>query len=96
MEGEVIGVDIPKTVFQLHWGDADSGTIEKLKLRRSQVLPWFANRSPACVAKEACGGAHHWARELMNLGHEVRLLPPMMVRPFAHPNKTDASDAQGI
>ena len=96
MEGKVIAMDIAKTVFQLHWVDADSGSIEKLKLRRSQVLLWFANRSPVRVAMEACGGAHHWGRELMKLGHEVRLLPPKMVRPFVHRNKTDASDAQGI
>jgi transposase len=96
MELNVIAMDIAKKVFQLHWIDNEAGSIEQLKLRRAQVLSWFANREPACVVMEACGGAHEWGRELMKLGHDVRLLPPKMVRPFVHRNKTDAADAQGI
>lgn len=81
-------------MFQLHWVEADSGSIEQLK--RAQVLNWFANRQPALVVMEACGGAHEWSRELLKLGHDVRLLPPKMVRAFVHRNKTDAADAQAI
>jgi transposase len=96
MELNVIAIDIAKKVFQLHWVEADTGSIERLKLKRSQVLPWFANRRAAIVVMEACGGAHQWGRELTMLGHQVRLLPPKMVRPFVHRNKTDAADAQAI
>ena len=96
MELTVIGVDIAKTVFQLHWVDPQSGVIERLKLKRAQVLPWFANRPSSLVMMEACGGAHEWGRQLMRLGHQVRLLPAKTVRPFVQRNKTDAADAQAI
>lgn len=96
MELNVVAIDIAKKVFQLHWVEPDTGSIETLKLKRSQVLEWFANREPVLVAMEACGGAHEWGRELVNLGHEVRLLPPKMVRPFVQRNKTDAADARAI
>jgi transposase len=96
MELNVIAIDIAKKVFQLHWVEADTGSIERLKLKRSQMLEWFAAKPPALIAMEACGGAHEWGRELVKLGHEVRLLPPKMVRPFVQRNKTDAADAQAI
>ena len=96
MELNVIAIDIAKKVFQLHWVEPDTGCIERLKLKRSQMLEWFAGRQPVLVAMEACGGAHEWGRELVKLGHEVRLLPPRMVRPFVQRNKTDAADAQAI
>lgn len=96
MELNVIAVDTAKKVFQAHWIERGTGSIEQLKLKRSQVLSWFANRAPAIVAMEACGGSHEWGRELTKLGHEVRLLPPKAVRPFVQRNKTDAADAQAI
>ena len=96
MELNVIAIDIAKKIFQLHWVEPDSGTIERLKLKRAQVLPWFANREPALVVMEACGGAHEWGRAMLRLGHDVRLLSPKMVRPFVRRNKTDAADAQAI
>ena len=96
MELNLIAIDIAKKVFQLHWVEADSGSIERMKLKRAQVLSWFANLQPVLVVMEACGGAHGWGRELLKLGHDVRLLPPKMVRPFVHRNKTDAADAQAI
>ena len=96
MELTVIAIDIAKKVFQLHWVERDTGSIERLKLKRAQLLPWFANRQPAMVMMEACGGAHEWARRLFKLGHDVRLLPPKTVRPFVQRNKTDAADAQAI
>jgi len=96
MELNVIAIDIAKQVFQLHWVDCDTGSIERLKLRRAQVLPWIANREPAVIMMEACGGAHEWGRQFMRLGHDVRLLSPQTVRPFVKRNKTDAADAQAI
>jgi transposase len=96
MELTVIAIDIAKKVFQLHWVEPEAGSIERLKLKRAQVLPWFANRQPSVVMMEACGGAHEWGRQLINLGHTVRLLPAKTVRPFVQRNKTDAADAQGI
>ena len=96
MERTVIAIDIAKKVFQVHWVERDTGSIERLKLKRSQMLPWFANRQPAVVMMEACGGAHEWGRQLLALGHEVRLMPPKTVRPFVQRNKTDAADAQAI
>jgi transposase len=96
MELTVIAIDIAKKVFQLHWVEPESGSIERLKLKRAQVLPWFANRQPVLVMMEACGGAHEWGRQLLQLGHDVRLIAPKTVRPFVQRNKTDAADAQAI
>lgn len=96
MKPTVIGMDIAKQVFQLHTVDPSSGEIERIKLRRAAVLPFFSQRPASLVALEACGSAHHWARQLRALGHEVRLLAPKSVRPFVRSNKTDAADAQAI
>lgn len=92
----VIGLDIAKNVFQLHSVDDETGEIERRKLRRGKVAEFFANRQPLLVAMEACGGAHHWARLLQQLGHRVKLLPPKHVRAFVLRDKTDALDAQAI
>ena len=96
MKQSVIGMDIAKKVFQLHTVDQRSGKIARFKLRREEVLAFFAERQPDLVAMEACGSAHWWARQLQQLGHEVRLLAPRSVRPFVLRNKTDAADAQAI
>jgi len=96
MKHSVIGMDIAKRVFQLHSVDPTTGEIERVKLRRDEVLPFFAQRSASLVAIEACGSAHWWARELRRLGHEVKLLAPKSVRPFVRSNKTDAADARAI
>lgn len=96
MDHTVIAIDIAKKVFQLHWVEPDTGSTERLQLRRARVLEWFANREPALVVMEACGGAHEWARALTSLGHEVRLICARKVRPFVQRNKTDAADAQAI
>jgi transposase len=96
MKHSVIGMDIAKRVFQLHSVDPTTGEIERIKLRRDEVLPFFAQRSASLVAIEACGSAHWWARELRRLGHEVKLLAPKSVRPFVRSNKTDAADARAI
>ena len=92
----VVGVDIAKRVFQLHWVDLETGELKGLRLTRLKFLEHFANRAPCLVGMEACGGAQHWARRLLALGHEVRLLPAKMVRPFVSGNKDDAHDAQAI
>ena len=92
----VIGIDIAKNVFQLHVVGAETGEIERHKLRRDRVTTFFANRQRSLVALEACGGANHWARTLQSLGHEVKLLPAKHVRPFVLRDKTDARDAQAI
>lgn len=96
MKHSVIGMDIAKQVFQLHSVDSETGEVERIKLRRDEILPYFTGRAPALVAIEACGSAHWWARKLVELGHEVRLLPPRSVRPFVLRNKTDAADARAI
>lgn len=96
MKNNVIGMDIAKNVFQLHSVNTESGEIERIKFRRGEVLAFFAQRTPALVAIEACGSAHEWARQLRALGHQVRLLAPKSVRPFVLRNKTDAADARAI
>ena len=92
----VVGVDTAKRVFQLHWVDMETGEIVDLKLTRTKFLEHFANRAPCVVAMEACGGSQHWARQLRELGHDLRLLPAKAVRPFVAGNKNDAHDAQAI
>ena len=92
----VVGVDTAKRVFQLHWVELETGEIVDLRLSRAKFLEHFANRSACVVGMEACGGAQHWARRLRELGHEVRLVPVKMVRPFVGGNKNDAADARAI
>ncbi len=96
MHHTVIGMDIAKQVFQLHRVDPQSRQAERIKRKRSEVLPYFAQHPPALVAIEGCGGAHYCVRELRKLGHAVRLLPAQAVRPFVLRNKTDAADARAI
>lgn len=91
-----IGIDLAKNVFQLHGVDVSGGAILKRKLRRGQVLEFFARRDPCLVGMEACAGAHFWARELTALGHEVRIMPPSYVKPYVKRGKTDAADAEAI
>ena len=92
----VVGVDTAKRVFQLYWVDMETGESMSLKLTRAKFLEYFVNRAPCLVAMEACVGSQHWARRLRELGHEARLLPAKMVRPFARGNKNDAHDARAI
>ena len=93
---QVIGVDIAKRVFQLHWIDVETGEIMSVQLKREKLLEHFANRAGCLIGMEACGGAQHWARKLIELGHAVKLLPAKMVKPFVGRNKSDAADARAI
>jgi transposase len=90
------GVDIAKSVFQLHWVDAETGEIYRKKLVRAKITEFFVRREAGRIAMEACGGAHHWARVFMQMGHEVELLPPHKVREMSSGNKDDAADARSI
>lgn len=96
MNATTYGVDIAKNVFQVHWVDALTGEICRRKLTRGKVNEFFAKQAAGLVVMEACGGAHHWARELSALGHRVELLPPHEVRKFVSGNKDDAADARAI
>lgn len=90
-----IGLDIAKSVFQVHGEDAGRIVLQK-RLRRSQVVDFFAKLPRSLVGIEACGSSHYWARTLRDLGHDVRLLPAAYVKPFVKRNKTDARDAAAI
>ena len=78
----VVGIDIAKRVFQLHWIDMESGEIVSLQLKREKFLEHFANRQSCLIGMEACGGAQHWARKLTAMGHQVKLLPGKAVKPL--------------
>ena len=93
---QVMGLDIAKHLFQLHTVDMGTGEIVNVQIKRARVLEHFVNKPPCLIAIEACGGAHHWAREFKQLGHTVRLLHAKAVRPFVAGNKTDATDARAI
>src|SRR5471030_3030247 len=92
----VVGVDIAKRVFQLHWVEPATGEIVALQLKREKFLEHFANRSSCLIGMEACGGAQHWARSLQKLGHEVKLLSARWVKPFVGGDKNDVADARAI
>jgi len=91
-----IGMDTSKHVFQLHGVDASEAPVLRRRLRRGQVLKFFAGLAPTVVGLEACGGAHYWGRELSRLGHAVRLLPPQYVKPYVKRGKNDAADAAAL
>lgn len=96
MKLTTVGIDLAKSVFQVHGVDARGNTVLRKQLRRNQVTAFFARQERCLIGMEACAGAHHWARELMALGHAVRLIAPQFVKPFVKANKTDAADAEAI
>lgn len=91
-----IGVDLAKRVFQLHGVDSHEQVVLRCQLKRSQMLGFFRTLEPTLVGMEACGGAHYWARELGELGHEVKLMAPQFVKPYVKSGKNDAHDAEAI
>lgn len=91
-----IGVDTSKSVFQLHGVNVSEQPVLKKKLRRKEMMAFFAGLEPTAIGIEACGGSHHWARELAALGHEVKLLAPQHVKPYVKRGKNDAADAAAI
>ena len=95
-EDIIIGVDLAKNVFQLHGARRDGQVLFRKKLTRAQFKAFCAKHPKCLIAMEACSTAHYWARELQNIGHDVRLIPPIYVKPFVKRNKNDAADAEAI
>jgi transposase len=91
-----IGLDIAKSVFQVHGVDARGNVVVRRQLKRRQVLAFFGKLPPCLVGLEACASSHHWSRELQALGHTVRLMPPAYVKPYVKRQKNDAADAEAI
>src|SRR4030081_3068082 len=91
-----IGLDIAKSVFQVHGVDAGGNVIIRRKLKRRYIVAFFQKLPPCLVGIEACASSHHWSRELQALGHTVRLMPPAYVKPYVKRHKNDAADAEAI
>ena len=96
MQITTIGLDLAKHIFQVHGVDANEAVVEKRRLRRGQVLSYFAKLPPCRIGMEACATAHFWARELRRFGHEVRLIPPQYVKAYLKRGKNDVADAAAI
>ena len=96
MKTMMIGLDLAKSVFQVHGVDDAGAVTLRRKLRRAEVLEFFETLPACLIGMEACATAHHWARELAALGHEVRLMPPNYVKPYVRRQKNDAADAEAI
>jgi len=96
MDTTTIGLDIAKIVFQAHGVDSRGQPSVLRRLKRGQVVQFFANLPPCVIGMEACASAHHWARKLAALGHTVKLIAPQFVKPYVKGNKNDARDAEAI
>ena len=96
MEIRTLGIDLAKSVFQLHGVDAEGAVVLRKKLRRGDVLDVLRGLPPCLIGMEACASSHHWAREIASLGHDVRLIPPAYVKPYVKRHKNDAADAEAI
>jgi transposase len=96
MKPTPVGIDIAKLIFQVHYVDEETGEIVNKPIKRAKFLEFFANRTACLIGMEACGGAHHWARQLKKMGHEVRLMPAEFVKAFNIRNKNDAADARAV
>jgi len=96
MPATTIGLDLAKSLFQVHGVDAHGKVVVTKRLRRDAVLGFFATLSPCVVGMEACATAHHWAREIARFGHTVRLMPPQYVKPYVKRHKNDRADAEAI
>ena len=91
-----IGLDIAKSVFQVHGVDAAGQVVVRRRLRRSHMLEFFGGLAPCVVGIEACATSHHWSRQLRALGHSVKLMPPAYVKPYLKRQKNDMADAEAI
>ena len=91
-----IGIDLAKSVFQLHGIDSFGKVLIKKQIKRAQMAEYFVNLKPCLIGMEACGSAHYWARKLESFGHTVKLMPPQYVKPYVKTNKNDAADAEAI
>ena len=91
-----IGIDTSKAVFTLHGIDQQDRPVLRINLRRAQMISFFKKLHPAEIFMEACGGTHHWARELVALGHKVHLIPPQYVKAYVKRGKNDRNDAEAI
>ena len=91
-----VGIDLAKQVFQVHGVDHHDKVVIRKQLKRGQLLKFFATLPPCLIGMEACGGAHHWARELQKMGHTVKLMAAQFVKPYVKSNKNDANDAEAI
>ena len=95
-EVSIIGIDLAKRSFQVHGARADGSVAFRRKLSRGRLLRFLASQPGCTVAMEACASAHYWGREIAALGHEVRLVPPIYVKPFVKRSQDDAADAEAI
>src|SRR5512134_4163368 len=96
MQVVTLGLDLAKHVFQVHGVDAEGQVILRRRLRRSMLLAFFEKLPPCLIGMEACATAHHWARQLIALGHQVRLMPATYVKPYVKRGKNDVVDAEAI
>jgi transposase len=96
MKISTIGIDLAKEVFQIHAADQSGKVVQRKKLRRSEMLTYFANLETCLIGMEACSSAHYWARKLVAMGHTVKLMAPQFVKPYVKANKNDAADAEAI
>jgi transposase len=91
-----IGLDVAKSVFQVHGVNQQGKAVLRKRLKRADVVNFFAKLLPCLIGMEACGSAHYWARKLGELGHTVKLMAPQFVKPYVKTNKNDARDAEAI
>jgi transposase len=96
MHVTTVGLDLAKNVFQVHGIAEDGEVVFNRPLRRAQMPPFFQRLGPCLIGMEACGTSHYWARELTKMGHDVKLIPPMYVKPYVKRGKSDAADAEAI
>ena len=91
-----IGLDIAKSIFQVHGVDGNGQVVIRRQLKRRNVIAFFEKLTPCLIGIEACASSHHWSRQLQALGHTVRLMPPAYVKPYVKRQKNDATDAEAI
>src|SRR3954466_7372090 len=95
-QGSTVGLDLAKSIFQLHGADSAGAVVFRKKLRRGQLLAFLATLPPCTVAMEACASAHYWGHEIAKLGHTVKLIAPAYVKPFVKRQKNDMADAEAL